>query len=151
MFGTWERDTGVRETLSPVFQVTEAALAGRPVVLPRPGKRDYIYARDIAGGLLALLDRAEAPSGVVNLAPGVEWTVADWCDRLALRLPGFSYSFAGPDLAATVDHHAARDRSPLDNTRLLEEVGFRPSFGLSEAFEDYMTWLGVPAAATAAP
>ncbi|MCC7274128.1 MAG: NAD(P)-dependent oxidoreductase, partial [Alphaproteobacteria bacterium] len=54
VFGRWERDTGARDTLSPQFQATALALAGGEAVLAREGRRDWLYARDAAEGLLAL-------------------------------------------------------------------------------------------------
>lgn len=141
VFGPWERDTGVRDTLSPIFQVTQAALAGDAVVLPRPGRRDWIYARDVAGAVLAALDHPRGFDGVINVAPGTEWSVADWCERLAARLPGFGYTMARVGHLPTVDYHGPGDRSPLANRRLVEELGFTPRFTLDAAFEDYMAWL----------
>ncbi|MGE0723144.1 MAG: SDR family NAD(P)-dependent oxidoreductase, partial [Alphaproteobacteria bacterium] len=58
VFGPWERDTGVRDTLSPPFQATRLALRGEPAILARPGRRDWIYSRDVAAAVLAVLDAA---------------------------------------------------------------------------------------------
>ncbi len=138
VFGPWERDTGVRDTLSPIYQATRAALAGEEVVLARATSRDWVYARDVADAVATLLLGEVPASPVYNIGPGVVWTMADWCERLASRLPGFRWRL-GDD--ATVDPQGARDRGPLGIRRLVEETGWRPAFGLEAAFEDYLGWL----------
>lgn len=141
VFGPWERDTGVRDTLSPIHQATRAALAGAQVVLPRAGRRDWVYARDVAAAVLAMLDADPPPAGVVNIGSGVEWSVADWCGLLARRLPRFRYAMARTPEEATIDLHGPADRPPLAIDRLAREIGFRPRFGLAAAFDDYLAWL----------
>jgi UDP-glucose 4-epimerase len=56
VFGCWERDTGVRDTLSPHAQILEAAASGHAAILQRPGERDWIYATDVAEATLALIE-----------------------------------------------------------------------------------------------
>lgn len=141
-YGPWERDTGVRDTLSPIFQVTAAALNGvREVVLPRAGLRDWIHGGDIARAIVRVLDAETPPAGPVNIGPGSEWTVADWCERLSARIAGFSARIAEADERATISFHGDADRAPLDVARLFTEVGFAPDFDLERGVEDYLSWL----------
>ena len=141
VFGPWERDTGVRETLSPIFQVTRLALAGEAAVLPRSGPRDWIYSRDVAAAIVAILD-APAPSfDLYNIAPGVTWTVEQWCANLVRQFPHFSYRLAEEPVAANVDFWSERDRAPLASDRLESDLGFRAAHGLDTAFADFMQWL----------
>ena len=141
VFGPWERDTGVRETLSPIFQVTRLALAGEAAVLPRSGRRDWIYRRDVAAAIVAILD-APAPSfDLYNIAPGVTWTVEQWCANLVRQFPHFSYRLAEEPVAANVDFWGERDRAPLASDRLESDLGFRAAHGLDTAFADFMQWL----------
>lgn len=141
VFGPWERDTGVRETLSPIFQVTRLALAGEAAVLPRAGPRDWIYSRDVAAAIVALLDAPAPGFDLYNIAPGVTWTVEQWCANLVRQFPRFSYRLAaGPD-AANVDFWGERDRAPLAGDRLKSDLGFRAAYGLDKAFADFMQWL----------
>lgn len=141
VFGPWERATGVRETLSSVFLVTEMAQAGRAAVLPRPCRRDWLYSRDAAAAVVAVLDHPDPPHRVVNVGPGWSWTLDAWCARLAGRFPGFSHRLAGPGETANVELWGDRDRAPLAVDRLVTGFGHRPRFGLDEAFEDYTAWL----------
>ncbi|MBL8673082.1 MAG: NAD(P)-dependent oxidoreductase [Alphaproteobacteria bacterium] len=140
-FGPWEGDTGVRETLSPHFQATRLARAGGTALLARPGLRDWIYSRDIAGAALALLDRASPTPEVANIGTGQLWSVAQWCTLLQARHPSFWHGPAATPAAATVNLWADRDRAPLAVERLQREVGYRPRFDLEQAFADYADWL----------
>jgi UDP-glucose 4-epimerase len=53
-FGPWEYGTGLRDTLSPPFELLRHARQGRTCVLPRAGIRDWIYAPDIAAAAAAV-------------------------------------------------------------------------------------------------
>ncbi|MGK7871315.1 NAD-dependent epimerase/dehydratase family protein [Falsiroseomonas sp. E2-1-a20] len=140
VFGRFERDSGLRDTLSPMHQVMQAARLGQPIILPRPGSRDWIYAPDVAEGVAALL-LAEAPaSPVYNLSSPVIWSVAEWCAALALRSK-IDWRLAGPDEPATVDFHGPDDRPPLATARAQQDFGFRARFGMAEALTDYLDWL----------
>ena len=138
VFGPWERNTGVRDTLSPVLQVAVAASRGEEVVLSRPCLRDWVYSRDIADSAMALLDVPEPKSVVYNSGGPESWTLEAWCELTAAKIPEFSYRL-GQD--ATVDLNNPQDRGVLDMSRLKEEAGFIPQYGLTESFEDYMTWI----------
>lgn len=136
-FGPFERDTGVRDTLSPPYQVLRLAEAGAPIALPRPGRRDWLYVRDAVAGLMALLDAPALPRRVYNVAAGFEWSMVDWCGEVARRRPGFVWSVSGPE-RANVAFHDAVDRAPMRIDRLLADTAFRPRYGLAEAASDFL-------------
>jgi len=141
VFGPWERDTGVRDTLSPMLQATLAARRGAAAVLLREGPRDWVYARDVARAVATLLTMPTPPAqaqALYNVGPGTVWSVADWCRKLAQRYPGFRWRVGEP---FTVDLHGPRDRSPLAVARLVADTDWRPAFGLDAAFEHYLDWL----------
>ncbi len=141
VFGAWEYATGVRDTLSGPYQATMLALAGQPAIMPREGPRDWVYSRDVAGAVLALLDHSGERPVMVNVAAGGDgWTTAAWCERLAAEFPAFSYRI-DKAAAATISYHGPQDRQPLNIDRLTGELGYQPQFGLEAAFVDYMTWL----------
>lgn len=138
----WEHDTGVRERLSSIFQAARAVLNGRlNSVLPVAGQRDWFHGGDVAGPVLAVLDRAEPPSGIVDIGLGHEWTVADLCSRIAARFSGFRLRMTGAGETPSLYHHGDAARPPLDMTRLKREIGFTPAFNLERVFEHYMGWL----------
>lgn len=141
VFGAWERDTGVRGTLSPILQVTQMALSGQAAVLPGPGHKDWIYSRDLAAGVIALLDASNPTHDVYHVSSEAVWSVIDWCKMLAERYPDFSYRLADSNSPANVNFHGGRDRSPLNTARLTQDAGFEAKFGLAEAFSDYIEWV----------
>jgi nucleoside-diphosphate-sugar epimerase len=133
VFGPWERETGVRETLSPPWQAMRLFRLGEAVRLPRPGRRDWIYAPDVAEAVLALLFMPKPPPDVVNVGPGAEWTIEEFCHRIGAKLEDGT--------PPNVDLYSDRDRAPLAIERLVREVGFRPRFGLDAAAAAYLDWL----------
>jgi len=143
VFGRWERQTPFRDTMSPQFQTLVQALEqpGSDIVLPRPGLRDWVYARDVAQGVLLLLDAPKLNHPVYNVGSGFRWTVEDWCRRLATRHPGLAHRLSSDPAEATVDLHAPLDRGPLSIDRLNRELGYRPRYDLDAAFADLMAWL----------
>lgn len=141
VFGPWERDTGVRDTLSPQMQTTQMAIQGKAAVLPGIGLRDWVYSRDVASALVAILDKERLDDDVYNIGPGVEWTIEAWCEKLKEIYPQFSYRLANMEKEATINYHLPQDRAPFAIRRLVEGIGFRPRFGLDEAFADYMEWV----------
>ena len=127
VYGPWEYATGLRDTLSPHFQVMLAAHEARPALLARPCRRDWIYAPDVAGAVLALLDAPAPAHPLYNVAPGETSTLLAWGERLAALRPGFVCRLARDGEAPTIELHAERDRAPLDARRLAGEFGWRPA------------------------
>lgn len=142
-FGPWEADSGVRDTLSAPLQAMIHARRGECSVLPREGRRDWLYVRDAAAALAALLDAPALAHVRYNVAAGFEWSVADWCARLARRYPGFAWRIAREDDIPNIDYYADYDRASMDNTRLQGDTRFAPRFGLDEALADYHRWIDV--------
>ncbi len=138
VFGPWERDTGLRDTFSGPMLATRAMLRGERVVLAREGPRDWVYAADVAGALVALLDAPELAFTVYHVSAGRRWTLADWCRALAGRLGAERFELA-PDAADATLALGERDRSPLRIDRLLGV--YEPRYGLSEALPHYLAWL----------
>jgi len=138
-FGPWERDTGVRDTLSAPMLTSRLAVQSKEAVLPRPGPRDWVYSRDIAHALVALSETTSLTHDVYNISSGVRWNVADWCEKLIAEYPAFSYRIADDPAEVNVSF-GSRDRSPLAIDHLKADV-MTPQYGLDEAFDDYMRWI----------
>lgn len=139
VFGRWEHDTGLRDTLSPPYLLARLAAAGEHAVLAQEGSRDWIYGPDAAAGIAALLDAADLHHDVYNIGTGQTWSLRQWCGKLAERMPAFSYRFdGGPEADPTLD---PGHRAPLSIERVLEDTGYNPGFGLDESFEDYIEWM----------
>jgi nucleoside-diphosphate-sugar epimerase len=142
-FGPWERDTGLRDTLSPFLSLMQAAVARGEAVLPEAPlpAYDWIYARDLAAGLLCLLDAESPPQRVVNLGSGMDWAprIPALCDLLAARFPGFRWRRAAPGEAPTIRPHDARPRGVLASARAAA-FGWAPRFAPEAAVADYADW-----------
>jgi nucleoside-diphosphate-sugar epimerase len=143
-FGPWERDTGLRDTLSLHLGLVQAAQRGEAVVIPPTPlpAYDWIYARDLAAGLLALLDAKDPPHRVVNLASGMDWAphTGACLDLLAGAFPGFRWRHAEPGEAPTIRWNETRPRGVMANARAAS-FGWRPRHAPAEAYADYAAWL----------
>jgi UDP-glucuronate 4-epimerase len=148
-FGPWEFDTGVRDTLSAPLQVVHHMLRGNQAVLARPGRRDWLYVRDAAAALIALLDAqvgGDAADQVFNVAAGFEWTIADWCEAIGRARPQFGWRLAAGEESPNVHFYAPYDRASMSNRRLRAATRFTPRFDLEAAAVDFQSWLAVHAA-----
>lgn len=138
VFGPWERDTGLRDTLSPQAQILAHRAAGTAALLARPGFRDWSYAPDVAAALLRVLDAPKLPSMTYNISGPFVWSALAFGERLAALGPGFACRLAGPGETPNVELHSAADRAPLDTTRLAAELGFRARFDLDASVADLL-------------
>jgi UDP-glucose 4-epimerase len=142
VFGPWEHDTGVRDTLSPPYQVALAALEGRPALLPRPCMRDFVYVRDVAESILALIDAPTPHYDLYNIGPGTTWNLLDWGRQLRdVARPGFECRLCEPGETPTINLHGDRDRSALAIGRLTNDLLYKPRYGLIPSAQDYAAWL----------
>jgi len=144
VIGPWELDTGVRDLLSTHYQAARLAASGRTAVLPRRELvRDLVYSRDVAAGVVALLE-AKAPShALYNLSSGRNWsnTLPAWCEALQRVHAGFTYRVAEEGEEPNVRSADTRDRHPMDIARISGDIGFVPAYGPPEAYADFTAWL----------
>lgn len=141
VFGPWEYATGVRDTLSAPLLTSSLAREGREAVLTGDGRRDWLYARDVAEGVTGLLGTEAPGHGLYNLGSGRVWDIAEWCGMLRERHADFRWRWAGEGEVANVDLYGASLRAPMSARRLQGQTGFLARYGLQEAFSDYMAWL----------
>jgi nucleoside-diphosphate-sugar epimerase len=143
-FGPWERDTGLRDTLSLHLALAQAAMRGEAVVLPPAPlpAYDWIYVRDLAAGLLALLDAADPPHRVVNLASGMDWSprYPACLDALVRAFPDFRWRHAEAGEEPTIRWNETRPRGVMSVARAAA-FGWRPRFDPAGATTDYAGWL----------
>jgi len=151
VFGPWEYDTGLRDTLSPQWQILKALDAGAHAILPREGHRDWLYARDAARAVIALLDAPKLTHDLYNIAPGAPTALLDWgrMAAKALGLPETRCRLAQTGETATIDLHMPRDRAPMDITRLVADTGFAPAFDDAASVADLLAWRAAIAAGAA--
>jgi len=126
VFGPWERDTGLRDTLSPHLQMAAMAHEGREAILARNADRDWIYAPDVAQAFVRMLEAPSVPARAMNITPGRLWPLEIMAEALGDRFQGFRWRYGETNLAygGPID----RARRPLAAKRMLEELGWSPAF-----------------------
>ncbi|QHJ00043.1 NAD-dependent epimerase/dehydratase family protein [Xylophilus rhododendri] len=144
VFGPWERATGVRDTTSAPFQITEAARLGTPALLGRPGVRDWVYAPDVAHAVSAVMQAPLLRHAVYNVSSPACWSALAWGQALAALRPGFECRLAGPQESPTIALHSEADRAPLSTHRLQQELGWSAAFGLADSAAHLEAWCRTP-------
>ena len=142
--GPWEFDTGVRDLLSPQFQVAQLAVRGETALLPdNEPWRDWIYSRDVAGGLVTLLEARDPGYDIYHLSSGIDWngTFAQLCEALKKAYPRFSWRIAASGERPNISFWIERDRAQMDVARIAQDLNFTPRFGPREAYADYVDWV----------
>jgi nucleoside-diphosphate-sugar epimerase len=146
VFGPFEHDTGVRDTLSQIHQVTACARAGQAVTFDRPCLKNWSYAPDVALRLHQLLNTNTHRHRVYNLGAEHAWTLADWCELLVQRFPDFRYAVGtgragastgagnNSSTAVAIDLVGPRDSGLLSWQRYAHEFKPLPSADLPSAF-----------------
>ncbi|CEJ15246.1 dTDP-L-rhamnose 4-epimerase [bacterium YEK0313] len=140
VYGPFERPTAVRETLSPQAQIVALAERGEEVRLSRPGFGGWLYSRDAAAALVALIDKKfPSPPPVFDLGGPEVFSALDFCEALAARRPGWSFRIC--EDAPNIRFLQPADRRPSDFIRLQAATGFKPRYDLAGAVPDYAEWL----------
>ncbi len=128
LFGPWERATGVRDTLSPHFQLLAMAGQGHPALLPGEGLRDWTYAPDVAAAVLALV-RLDVPKHRMhNISRGHASSVLAFGQALQRHWPDFVCRIAKPGETPNIDLQIIGDRGSLSTARLTQEIGTAVQF-----------------------
>jgi nucleoside-diphosphate-sugar epimerase len=141
VFGPWERDTGSRDTLSPIMAAGAIAVrAGHARVGPG-SPQDWIYSRDVAIAAAALLEHPALAHQAYNIAPGTAWDIDPWLDLLVERFPGFSYEMVEDDADVPQFTDPARTRTPVRADLIRHVVPGFPTFDRDAALVDYVDWL----------
>jgi nucleoside-diphosphate-sugar epimerase len=142
VFGPYEYATGVRDTLSQVYQATMLARERQPFCFARPCVKNWNYGPDVAASLEILLTAPDHRHAVYNLGTPHAWSLAAWCERLAARLPGMHFTVGpAPAGACEIDLGGARDAGLLSWQRFTGEFAPPPPRGIDAAFDHYLDFL----------
>lgn len=144
VFGPFEHDTGVRDTLSPPYQVLTALERGEAALLPRPGLRDWTYATDIAEAVLALGDAGTLARKVYNVTTARTFSVLDFGRALALAKPGAVCRLVEAGESPNIDLFGPVDRAPMSAAAIATDAGWRARFDMAAAIADLGHWRGTP-------
>lgn len=140
VFGRWEYATGVRDTLSIPLQLTAIAESGGEARFPDELPDDWVYATDVAHGILALLDASAVRRPLYHLASGTRWSVVDWCNRLQREFPRFRFAQVQNAADCNVGRSTPRPRSPMSIAAIQQDYGYKPVYMMDQAFEDFIAW-----------
>lgn len=140
VFGRWEYDTGVRDTLSMPLQLLRVAENQDTAVIHSEAGDDWVYSVDVARGLAAVLDLPTSAEPIYHLSAGRRWSMDDWCARLKERFPRFGYRFSDLLDECTLGRNKPAPRSPMSITRIARDAGYAPAYLPEQAFADYMAW-----------
>lgn len=138
VFGPWERDSGVRDTLSPLHWMVRQSIAARPIgPLPVGGERDWAYAPYVAE-VVQWLATATTPEHIVyNVGPG-----AVWHPRLliaALAEVGIQITESPTAEPIPFNDDVTRRRAPLDASRI--SAAFRTPPEPAAALGRFARWV----------
>lgn len=142
VFGRWEHDTGVRDTLSIPMRLTEMAEEGAHAVLPERVPDDWVYADDVAAAVCTLLTVSKVRQPLYHIGTGRRWDALRWCDLLRERHPDFSFEVTDDPAKANVGRQAPTPRPPFSIERLRADTGYEPQFREEAAVADYLAWRG---------
>ncbi|MAN76991.1 MAG: hypothetical protein CML24_07310 [Rhizobiales bacterium] len=136
-FGPWEHDTGYRDTLSPIYQLTGKAISGKTALLERDKQSNWHYSRDAASALITLT-RNSPNYQDYNLGPQRAWPLSTWCALLKEKYPAFSYDFAAE---GNIELYGVDDGGLLSGSRYADEFGPTAQFDPEAAFNDFLRWI----------
>jgi dTDP-glucose 4,6-dehydratase len=138
VYGSWEYDTGVRDTLSLPLQLYWMAKEGRHAMVYNQIGTDYIYAKDVIQGLSLILEKGSSPEGLYQLASGQVWSLSHWLASLKERFPLFSYEIISQKENCNVGLIGPLLRSPMRIERMQRDFAYAPKFDQAKAFDDFM-------------
>lgn len=129
VFGPWERDTGLRDTLSPMFQMLALAREGREAVLAPGMERDWVYAPDVAAAFVRLLEAPRLAHRVYNISQGELWNARLFAEALKRAQPDFRYRVSADPAEITLDYAGPLDRPRrlISIERIAKDLGWRPA------------------------
>jgi nucleoside-diphosphate-sugar epimerase len=136
VFGPWERDTGLRDTLSPHLQMAAMAREGREAILARGADRDWVYAPDVAQAFVRMLEAPSLPAVAMNITQRKIWPL----EILARALPGLRWSYGEPTnlgYGGPID----RPRRPLSGKLIEEILGWSPAHSPESACAAFSAWV----------
>ena len=135
VFGPWERDTGLRDTLSPMLQMLRSADERREAVLAPGMERDWVYAPDVAEAFVRLLDAPRLAHRVYNISQGTLWNASLFAEALARARAEFRYRISSDPREITIDYAGPLDRPRrvISIERIAADLGWRPEYSAERA------------------
>ena len=137
MFGPWERDTGVRDSISVLYQMAVADNNGDRMAPATYSPRNWLYSCDAASALAGLALAPSLAHDLYNVTP-TEWFEAGaWARHLGVE----AAKNDEPAITATSDSPPGKERAPIANVRIRELLAAWRAHPPLRAFPDYASWL----------
>ncbi|MGQ0569214.1 MAG: NAD-dependent epimerase/dehydratase family protein [Armatimonadota bacterium] len=139
-YGPWERPTGARPRMSPVFRLATAALRGQALrVSGLTVARDWTYVEDVAAAIVHLATLSQVPFDLFNLSAGVPVSLAQIVQTVQRLHPAAAIRTSRANTADVVMSRGD-SRTPLDISRL-RSTGFVATTALEIGLTRYLDWL----------
>ena len=145
VFGPFERDTGLRDTLSPApADGGDGARRTRGGARARRRSRLGLRAR-CGAGIREDAGGAVVPPLAMNITQGALWPL----EIMARALPGLRWRYGETNLGygGPID----RPRRPLSSKRMQKLLGWAPAHSPESACADYAAWVATSSAPTTGP
>jgi UDP-glucose 4-epimerase len=138
VFGHWERQTGVRDAMSPPFQIVRAALAGEAIApLPEGGARDWVFAPEVAEAIFWMMTSDQTQGDrCYQLGPGRIWHPSVMIGALEACGVPVRIKPDAPPIHFTDDPRRRRDPHSVDKLA----AGFRAPPAVTDAARAYAQW-----------
>jgi len=135
VFGPWERDTGLRDTLSPHLQLAGFARQGKEAILAHGADRDWVYAPDVADAFVAMLEAKAVPPVAMNISMDRPWPL----EIMARALPGLKWRYANPGETTNLGYGGPidRPRRALPPALIQARLGWSPAHTPESACADF--------------
>ena len=116
---------------------TRAMRSGKAPVIFEDGQqlRDYVHIADVVAANMLVLDDARANGEAFNVGTGEGTTVLAYGNLLTSRM----HATVSPTIPGT--YRAGDVRHTVSSIAKLSALGWRPTKGLVEIFDDYLAWL----------
>lgn len=137
-YGEYERNTGVRTVLSPIYQMMRDAKNGDiSCIYHSYLKRDWTYADDTAGAIESLLStpNEKLTEDVYNVSAVTEYSLIDVAKTIQQLIPKYRYESTDNIEKASVVLRPDRARGYLDNQILVESTGYQFKYSLYEGLQ----------------
>lgn len=141
-YGPMERPTGSRSTMSQVYTLLHAALAGRrPRIYGVDRLRDACYIDDVAEAFCRLTLADQLTHTIYNVSAGTAHSLRTIAGAIAELVPGAGWSPADIPEGADIVVRPASERGAMDLGRIRADTGFIPRFTLQDGLAHYLAWL----------
>ncbi len=140
-YGPMERPTGSRSTMSQVYTLLHAALAGHQLCIYGADRlRDVCYIEDVADAFCRLTLAERLNHTIYNVSAGTAYSLRAISIAIAMLVPGATWVTAETADTADLVVGPAGERGSMRIDRLRADLGFQPKYSLHDGLAHYLAW-----------